>query len=262
MKVVLFCGGLGLRIRDFSQTIPKPMVPIGTRPILWHLMKYYAHYGHRDFILCLGWNGEAIKQYFLQYDECLSNDFKLSRGGEKVELLHRDIDDWNITFVDTGMNANIGQRLAAVRHHLTGEAMFLANYADGLTDYRLPELIDFVDQRQAVGGFLSVRPCQSFHTVEISADGLVQNIQAIRRANVWMNGGFFVFRQQIFDFLKGGEDLVLEPFERLMKLNQLVSIRYDGFWSSMDTYKEKQQLDDLYARGETPWCVWQTEGQR
>ena len=155
MKVVLFCGGLGLRLRDYSESIPKPMVPIGARPILWHLMKYYAHFGHRDFILCLGWQGEAIKRYFLEYDECLSNDFTLSAGGEDVQLLNRDIDDWRITFVDTGVSSSIGQRLRSVREHLAGEDMFLANYADGLTDFPLPELIDFVEERRAVGGFLS-----------------------------------------------------------------------------------------------------------
>lgn len=256
MKVVLFCGGLGLRLRDYSETIPKPMVTIGSRPILWHLMKYYAHFGHRDFVLCLGWNGEAIKQYFLKYDECLSNDFTLSQGGAEVELLNRDIDDWRITFVDTGISASIGQRLKAVERHLAGEATFLANYADGLTDFYLPELIDFVAEHDAIGGFLSVRPCQSFHTVSVGPEGKVEQLRAVRDSNIWMNGGYFVFRQEIFDYLHEGEDLVLEPFDRLMAAGRLVSIQYDGFWSSMDTYKEKQQLDELYARGKKPWCVW------
>jgi glucose-1-phosphate cytidylyltransferase len=259
MKVVLFCGGLGLRLRDYSETIPKPMVPIGARPILWHVMKYYAHYGHRDFILCLGYNGAAIKQYFLKYDECLSNDFVLSAGGTKVELLNRDIEDWNITFVDTGVTSSIGQRLKAVEPHLAGESIFLANYADGLTDFQLPELVDFVEQRHAVGGFLAVHPCQSFHTVSVAMDGRVEEIRPVRQSDVWMNGGYFVLRQEIFDYLHEGEDLVIEPFNRLMAEGRLVSIPYEGFWSSMDTYKEKQQLDDLHSRGETPWCVWKND---
>ena len=134
MKVVLFCGGQGMRMREFSETIPKPMVPIGYRPIMWHLMRYYAHFGHKDFILCLGYRGDSIKEYFLNYKEWLSNDFVLSGGGADVQLLSSDIDDWRITFVDTGTHSNIGERLRAVRPHLEGEEIFLANYSDGLTD--------------------------------------------------------------------------------------------------------------------------------
>src|SRR5215471_8658844 len=140
VKVVLFCGGLGMR--EYSEVLPKPMVPIGYRPILWHVMKYYAHYGHKDFILCLGYKADVIKQYFRNYDECVSNDFVLSSGGKNVELLGSDIDDWNITFVDTGLTSNIGQRLKAVRRQLEGEEMFLANYTDGLSDVPLPNVID------------------------------------------------------------------------------------------------------------------------
>src|SRR5512145_563723 len=124
MKVVLFCGGLGMRLRDYSDTIPKPMVHIGYRPILWHVMKYYAHYGHKDFILCLGYKANTIKQYFLDYDECVSNDFVYSQGGKQLELLASDIQDWNITFVDTGLHANIGQRLKSVQKYLAGEELF------------------------------------------------------------------------------------------------------------------------------------------
>ena len=137
MKVVLFCGGLGMRLRDYSETIPKPMVNIGYRPILWHVMKYYAHYGHKDFILCLGHRADAVKNYFLNYNECASNDFVLSGGGKNLELLNSDIHDWRITFADTGIHSNIGQRLRAVEMHLEGEEEFLANYCDGLTDLRI-----------------------------------------------------------------------------------------------------------------------------
>src|SRR5713101_1065274 len=138
MKVVLFCGGLGMRLREYSENIPKPMVTIGYRPILWHVMKYYAHFGHKDFILCLGYRADSIKNYFLNYDECLSNDFVLSRGGKNVELIHTDAHDWKITFADTGINSNIGQRLKAAEKYLKGEEVFLANYTDGLSDLHLP----------------------------------------------------------------------------------------------------------------------------
>src|SRR4051812_21238268 len=137
MKVVLFCGGLGMRLRDYSEHIPKPLVEIGPRPILWHLMRYYAHHGHKDFILCLGHGASAIKRYFQNYDETISNDFVLSEGGQKIELLRRDIQDWKITFADTGRHTSIGERLRQVRHHLEGESMFLANYADGVSDLDL-----------------------------------------------------------------------------------------------------------------------------
>ena len=179
MKVVLFCGGFGMRLREYSESIPKPMVTIGYRPILWHVMKYYAHFGHKDFILCLGWKANAIKQFFLGYDECISNDFVMSSGGEKVKLLNRDIADWNITFVDTGTTANIGQRLKAVEPYLKNESTFLANYTDGLCDVDLNELIAFHHQQNAVGTFLSVPPSQTFHTVESDDDGRVCRIEEI-----------------------------------------------------------------------------------
>ena len=138
MKVVLFCGGLGMRIRD-AENLPKPMVQIGYRPILWHVMKYYAHFGHKDFILCLGYGADTIKNYFLNYNECVSNDFVLSGGGKRLDLISSDIHDWRITFVDTGIHSNIGQRLKAVERYLAGEESFLANYTDGLSDQPLPQ---------------------------------------------------------------------------------------------------------------------------
>jgi glucose-1-phosphate cytidylyltransferase len=260
MKVVLFCGGFGMRLREHSESVPKPMVKIGYRPILWHVMKYYAHFGHRDFILCLGWKGHVIKDYFLNYDECLSNDFVLAAGGHDVRLLHRDIDDWRITFVDTGSGACIGQRLRAVQPHLAGEPTFLANYADGLTDLPLPELIDFHRQQDALATFLSVKPKQSFHSVVADPRGRVRKLEAISQADVWMNGGYFVLDAQIFDYLREGEELVEAPFRRLIARQRLATLRYDGFWCCMDTYKEMQTLDDMYSRGETPWEVWKRSG--
>jgi glucose-1-phosphate cytidylyltransferase len=256
MKVVLFCGGFGMRLREFSESIPKPMVTIGYRPILWHVMKYYAHFGVKEFILCLGWKADVIKQYFLNYSECLSNDFVLTGGGSNVSLLSSDIDDWKITFVDTGTASNIGQRLKAAQPYLEGEETFLANYADGLTDFHLPTLIDFHHDQQAVASFLSVKPSYSFHTVQAGADGRVSKVQAINHADVWMNGGFFVLNQKIFDHMHPGEELVVEPFNRLIESQQLCTMKYEGFWGCMDTFKEKQMLDDMYTRGVTPWELW------
>ncbi|MBM2840284.1 MAG: Glucose-1-phosphate cytidylyltransferase, partial [Bacteroidetes bacterium] len=154
MKVVLFCGGLGTRLRDYSDSIPKPLVNIGYRPILWHVMKYYAHYGHKDFILCLGYKADKIKDYFLHYQEYVSNDFTMSNGGKEIELVSSDIHDWKITFVDTGVHSNIGQRLKSAEKYLQGEEMFLANYSDGLTDMPLPKLINDFSQSVKVACFM------------------------------------------------------------------------------------------------------------
>src|SRR5436305_734274 len=170
MKVVLFCGGFGMRMREYSEQTPKPMVAIGYRPIIWHVMKYYAHYGHKDFILCLGYKADAFKNYFLNYNECMSNDFILSRGGKKTELLSSDIHDWRITFVDTGITSNIGQRLKAVQPYLEGESTFLANYSDGLSDLALPQYIHHFEQRNKIGSFLAISPPQSYHVVSFDVD--------------------------------------------------------------------------------------------
>jgi glucose-1-phosphate cytidylyltransferase len=256
MKVVLFCGGLGMRIRDFSENIPKPLVPIGYRPILWNLMSYYAHYGHRDFILCLGHRADAIKNYFLNYDECLTNDFILSKGGKEVELLKRDIDDWRITFVDTGLNANIGMRLKAVQPHLEGCEAFLANYADGLTDLPLDGYLAFAESCGKVATMISVPAPQAFHIVHTDASGNVKRLEHVGESVVRINGGFFVFRQKIFDYIREGEELVMEPFQRLIQAGELVAYPYDGFWQNMDTFKDRQRFEELLQVGEAPWQVW------
>jgi glucose-1-phosphate cytidylyltransferase len=259
MKVVIFCGGLGMRLRETSDDIPKPMVPIGNRPILWHLMKYYAHYGHKDFILCLGYRADAIKKFFLNYEETGSNDFVLSNGGREIELMNRDISDWRITFADTGVNSNIGQRLMAVRNYLRGEETFLANYADGLTDMHLPSVIERFEAGGKIANFVSVRPNLTFHAVCSGPDGGVREIKPVMETDLRVNGGYFLFRREIFDYMRTGEELVLEPFERLIKADQLVTHKHDGFTASMDTFKDKQGLDELYSKGRAPWEVWRKD---
>ena len=256
MKVVLFCGGFGLRMRDYSASIPKPMIKIGYRPILWHVMKYYAHFGHTEFILCLGWNASAIKEYFLSYDECASNDFVLSSGGDQIKLLASDISDWKITFVDTGMQTPIGQRLKAVERHVNGDEVFLANYTDGLSNVHLPNVIDTLHQNDAIASFVSVRPTHSFHAIRARRDGEVYDFTSIENTDIWMNAGFFAFRNEVFRYIHDGEDLVAEPFRRLIADNRLCTFKHEGFWSCMDTFKERQLLDEMYTKGETPWQVW------
>jgi glucose-1-phosphate cytidylyltransferase len=263
MKVVIFCGGLGMRLRDYSETIPKPMVPVGYRPILWHLMRYYAHYGHKDFILCLGYKGDSIKKYFMEYDETVSNDFVMSEGGRKIDLLASDIQDWKITFVDTGMSSNIGQRLKAVEPYVAGEEIFLANYSDGLSDLPLPEAIEYFQRRpEMVACFAGVAPTSSFHLVTLEDGGKVKAIQHIKDVGMRINGGFFAFRNEIFRWMNPGEELVQEPFQRLAAAGRLLAYPHDGFWACMDTFKEKQLLEDMYTRGHTPWEVWKQNGNR
>jgi glucose-1-phosphate cytidylyltransferase len=261
MKVVLFCGGLGMRLREYSETLPKPMVNIGYRPILWNVMKYYAHYGHKDFILCLGFGADYVKNYFLNYDECISNDFVLSQGGKSLHLFNSDIDDWNVTFADTGTTSNIGQRLKAVQKYLEGEEVFLANYSDGLTDLPLDQQINHFKREGKVASFLCVKPNLSCHFITLGADGVVDSIKDVSHSDIRINGGYFVFRKEIFDYISDGEELLHEPFQRLVEHGQLLAYKYDGFWAAMDTFKDKQTLDDLYARGQAPWEVWNTSRQ-
>ena len=262
MKVVLFCGGLGLRLREYSDTIPKPMVPIGVRPVLWHVMRYYAHFGHREFVLALGYRSEVIKDYFLRYNEALSNDFVLSDGGRSLQLLSTDIQDWRITFAETGHRSVVGQRLLAVRDHIGDDEMFLANYGDTLTDAPLDDLLDDFRRSGRIAAFLCIRPTYSFHTVRLTDDNRVTDIEQVQRSDTWINGGYFMFRREIFDYIQPGEELVEAPFGRLIAEGQLMGYRYEGFWAPMDTLKDKHDLDALYEAGEPPWAVWQRERAR
>jgi glucose-1-phosphate cytidylyltransferase len=255
VKVVLFCGGAGMRLRGYVDDVPKPMVQIGSRPLLWHLMKYYAYFGHKDFIICLGYKGNVIKDYFLHYDESISNDFVWTRGGKKIDFINRDIDDWTITFVDTGINSNIGERLKAVEPHLQNEEVFLANYSDGLSDANLQLMIDDLRKSDAVGSLLLVQPTASFHIVRLSQEGKVDEIASLTKADIWINGGFFVFRNEIFRYINPGDELVREPFQRLIEKGALLAHKCTGFWQCMDTFKDKQCLEEL-NQGAAPWKVW------
>jgi glucose-1-phosphate cytidylyltransferase len=239
MKVILFCGGLGTRLREYSETIPKPLANIGLRPIIWHLMKYYAVYGHKEFILCLGYRGDMIKDYFLNYQETVSNDFVLSDCGKTIELLSKDLAGWKITFVDTGLKSNIGQRLKYAQKFIGDDEYFLANYSDGLTDLDMNKHIEQAKYNNAIASFLMVRSSQSFHAVEADDNGVVHKIDHVSGTECWINGGFFVFHKSIYDYLNEGEELVEEPFQRLIKEKKLFSTKYEGFWAAMDTLKIK-----------------------
>ena len=263
MKVVIFCGGQGLRLREHSENVPKPLVPIGDAPVMWHLMKYYSHYGHNDFVLCLGNKAESIKRFFLNYNEAVSRDFVLSNGGQDVQLLGGDFSDWRITFVDTGAKAPVGERLLRVRELLKSEEMFLANYCDGLADIDLRLVIEHFKKSGKTACFVCVPPTQTFHLVETADDdSRVTAINYAATSNTWINGGYFVFRKEVFDYIEPGDDLVDAPFQRLIDAGELITIKHEGFWACMDTFKERQLLEDLWSKGTAPWHVWVENGAK
>ena len=259
MKVVLFCGGHGMRMRDGTSAAPKPMVMIGDRPLVWHVMRYYAHYGHTEFILALGYGATEIKNYFLHYDETATNDFVL-RGGREVDLVSSDLADWRITFVDTGLHSSIGERLRRVRRHLDGDEYFMANYADVLSDLPLDDVVNRFRDSGAVASLTAVPPQSSFHVVDIGDEGRVSGLRPVSDFPLWENGGFFVFRQEVFDALLPGQDLVDGALVQLAERGQLIAYRHDGFWVPADTVKERAQLEALHQSGSRPWAVWERAG--
>jgi glucose-1-phosphate cytidylyltransferase len=260
MKVVLFCGGLGMRMRDGVSSGPKPIAMVGERPLLWHVMRYYAHYGHDDFILCLGYGASAVKDFFLTYDETRSNDFVLENGARDVQLFSKDISDWRVTFVDTGLNSPIGERLRRVRRFVEDEPMFLANYADVLTNAPLPDMIERFRASSAEAALLAVPPQSSHHVVDIGEDGLITQVTPMRDLRQWENGGYFILRPGIFDALNEGEDLVEDAImRRLVPQRRVLAYSYKGYWSPADTVKERAQLDEMYHRGNCPWMIWDPE---
>ncbi|MGA2828278.1 MAG: sugar phosphate nucleotidyltransferase [Streptosporangiaceae bacterium] len=260
MKVVLFCGGLGMRMRDGASTAPKPMAMVGERPLLWHVMRYYAHYGHTDFVLCLGYGASAVKDFFLNYDETRSNDFVIENGARDVKLFSTDISDWRITLVDTGLHSAIGERLRRVRRFVADEEMFMANYADVLTTAPLPDIVERFQASDAIAGLLAVPPQSSHHVVDIGDDGLITQVTPMQDLRQWENGGYFVLRPEIFDHLHEGEDLVEDALmRRLVPQRRVLAYPYKGYWSPADTVKERAGLEQMYQRGNCPWMIWDPE---
>jgi glucose-1-phosphate cytidylyltransferase len=255
MKVVLFCGGYGMRMRDGISDLPKPMHPVGPRPLLWHVMRYYAHFGHTDFVLCLGYGAHHIKDYFLSYAETASNDFVLREG--RIEMLTADIEHWTITFVHTGLDSPIGERLRRVREHVASEEMFLTNYADVLTDMPLNRMIDKFAASDATAALVAVPPQSAFHCVELDEGDRISRISTLREMPLWENGGYFVLRPEVFDYLPEGGDLVGDACTTLAKESKLMAYPYRGWWQSADTLKERIALEAAYQAGTRPWMLWE-----
>jgi glucose-1-phosphate cytidylyltransferase len=256
VKVVLFCGGLGMRMREGAASVPKPMSMIGDRPLVWHVMRYYAAFGHTDFVLCLGYGAASVKDYFLRYDETQSNDFTILSGGREIRMHSTDISDWNIAFIDTGLSATIGERLMRVREYVEGEEMFLANYADTLTDVPLDEMIAAFQASDATASMLAVPPVSTHHVIEIDDSGQVTGVGEVRELMQFENGGYFIMRPGIFDALVEGEDLVPDALGRLLKDGKLIAHRYHGFWRAADTFKDRVELEEMFRKGQCPWMVW------
>jgi glucose-1-phosphate cytidylyltransferase len=257
VKVVLFCGGFGLRMREASDQVPKALIPVGQEPIILHIMRYFAHYGHKDFILCLGYQGHVIQSFFEAGQHEVVDSLVMARDGWAPDELRRHARDWSITFVNTGLNANIGGRLQAVREHLGHDEMFLANYSDTLTDAPLPAMIAGVREHGAVASFLAVRPTYTFHVALFEHGNRVRDIQSVNEADIWINGGYFVLRREIFDYMEAGDELVEQPFRRLLMEDRLLGYKHGGFWAPMDTLKDRQNLNNLFQTGERPWAVWE-----
>jgi glucose-1-phosphate cytidylyltransferase len=251
-----------MRIRDYSEAIPKPMIPVGSQPMLWHIMQYYSSFGHRDFTLCLGYKANVIKEFFLGYRPEVFSDCVVTGSGSKVELLGRPVNDWRVTMIDTGIWRNIGERLWAVREQVQNEEMFLANYSDGLSDVDLDAMIDDFKRSGKIACFLAVRPPVTFHLAEIGEDKKVLGMRAAERSELWINGGFFIFRREIFDYMHQGEELVVEPFARLIEEGQLLAYKHGSFWRSMDTLRDRQVLEEMVEHGRMPWSRSETLAAR
>ncbi|VVB99709.1 Bifunctional protein GlmU [uncultured archaeon] len=259
MKVVILCGGEGTRLREETEYKPKPMVSVGGMPILWHIMKAYAHYGFKDFVLCLGYKGDAIKQFFLS-QELMGNDITISMNDRTRDVIHkkREGEDWNITFAETGLKSNTGARIARIEKYIEGEE-FLATYGDGLTDSNIASEIEFHRKSGATATLTGVHPYSKFGLVQARADGLVEKFVEKPQLYDYVNGGYYVFGRGIFDYLEKDESCVLEgkPFERLAADGKMRMYRHDGFWHSMDTYKDYLELNRMWDEGKRPWKIWQ-----
>ena len=272
MRVVLFCGGLGLRMRalvaDDAPThlqrraadAPKPMTVLGGQPLLWHLMRWYAHWGHMEFILCLGHRGDIIRDWCMQkeYEELAPRSTSVPASTRRIRLRGGEGDGWDITLVDTGHDTVVGQRLRAVRSLVDDEELFFANYADGLSDIVLPGLVEEAKRSRAVATFVTVPLSSSLHRVSLDAMGLVESVTALSDEGVWINGGYFVLRREIFDVLHEGEELVVEPFARLIARRELAAVAHRGFWVALDTAKERYFAELMWRSGRRPWAVWES----
>ena len=257
MKVVILCGGYGTRLREETESKPKPMVEIGGKPILWHIMKTYAHYGYKDFVLCLGYKAEVIKNYFLNYEQ-LNSDFSIELGTGKIELHnHHDDHGWRVTLVDTGLHTMTGARVKRIEQYIDDDC-FMLTYGDGVTDLDINALVKFHQSNNSIGTVTGVSPPSHYGELGIVGEKVVSFREKPNEQGSFISGGYFVFNREFFSFLSGDDSCVLErePIERLSEEAQLGVYAYKGFWQCMDTYRDYLYLNELWEQGRAPWKVW------
>jgi glucose-1-phosphate cytidylyltransferase len=254
MKVVIFAGGLGSRLSEETESKPKPMVEIGGRPILWHIMKHYAHHGFRDFVIALGYRGEAIKRWFLDLAE-LDGSFTLSLRDRKLERHQDSLDDWKVALVDTGIETQTGGRLAKLAP-LLRDGTFMLTYGDGVSDVDLDELLSYHRSHGKLATVTAVRPPARFGELEFDGNRVKRFSEKPQTGEGWINGGFFVLEPQALELIPGDVHWEREPLERLASAGELIAYRHERFWQCMDTLRDKRLLDSLWASGKAPWKVW------
>lgn len=235
MKTVILCGGEGTRLKELTESVPKPLIEIGGKPILWHIMKIYSHFGFNRFILCLGYKGDLIEKYFKENKE---------RG-------------WEIVFADTGLKTNTGGRIKKIERFIDDD-LFFATYGDGLANIPLPELLHFHQQKNKIATITCVNPVSPFGVIDIDRNGLIDHFKEKPKLNQWINGGFFVFNKKLFDFLREESVLEKEPFEQLAEKKEIAAFPFKGFWNCMDTFKDRQLLDQLWKENGAAWKVWKS----
>ena len=255
MKVIILAGGFGTRLSEKTEKIPKPMLPIGEKPILWHIMKTYAFYGYNNFFLALGYKSEVIKDYFLNY-HTLNSDFTVNLATGVVTTLQRDEVNWNVTLVDTGYNTMTGGRLKRLQKFI-GKYTFLLTYGDGVADIDLSELIKFHKNHGKLVTVTAVRPGARFGELELEDSIVTSFIEKPQLKQGWINGGYFVIEPEFFDLISGDSDMLeREPLERAAQAGELMAYKHYGFWKCMDTLRDKNILNDLWYKQQSPWKVW------
>ena len=255
MKVVIFAGGFGTRISEETHLKPKPMIEIGDRPILWHIMKGYAHYGFTDFIILCGYKSFHVKEYFLNYAH-RAVDFKVRLGDGNVEFMSHSVENWTVSVVDTGLNTMTGGRLKRIRH-LLGEEDFLLTYGDGVADINISELVQFHKDQKTLATLTAVKPVSRYGVLSVR-ENKVAEFREKRQEDVGLiNGGFFVINPKVIDNIAGDETIWEEnPLENLAHKSQLSAYRHKGFWHPMDTKRDHEKLQNLWDSGEAPWKIW------
>ncbi len=257
MKVVILCGGFGTRLKEETEFKPKPLVTIGHMPILWHIMKIYSHYGYKDFVLCLGYKSNEIKNFFMTYD-ILKHDFTLNLGNRKSAKVYHNsnlLEDWTITFAETGLETNTGGRIKKIEKHIKDDNFFMT-YGDGLADLNINELYKFHIKHKKIATLTSIQPTSRFGVLDFDKNGTVISFKEKPKLDGWINGGFFVLKKDVFDYIGENDVLEQEPIRKLAKNNQLIAFQHKGFWECMDTHRDFEMLNKIWNSGNVPWKVW------